>query len=251
MLLDARDDREFQKYLDKLEQQLHVKMWPILAAGVRMQVQSGDTRARAYVKSRGKPVLLAHYKKIYRDMFNAVVNKKKPDVTKAAPPATLTDFMDDQLDYIESYSGQMIQNISSSLADYISDWIFKGMQEGLSNQEIGRQIRDDANDIGKTRSATIARTETHNAAMFAMDESITAGQIEVKTKTWLSANDSRVRPSHAAMHEVTVNYDQPFNTDDGDMMFPGDDSLGADPSGFINCRCVILYNTESQDVEEY
>jgi hypothetical protein len=45
------------------------------------------------------------------------------------------------------------------------------------------------------------------------------------------------------MHGVAIARDQPFSLDGGDMMFPGDDSLGADAGEIINCRCAGLYET--------
>src|SRR5262249_49324116 len=137
---------------------------------------------------------------------------------------------------------------SNSMADYIRDVFMGGVQRGASNEEIAGELYDDIPDFSRNRAATIARTETHGAALWAIDQTIDEKQIEIVTKVWYTAQDARVRESHAAMHGVEIPRDDPFETDDGDMMYPGDDSLGADPGGIINCRCSVLYNTAEPTV---
>jgi uncharacterized protein with gpF-like domain len=65
----------------------------------------------------------------------------------------------------------------------------------------------------------------------------------VRTKTWWSAVDKRVRDSHKEAHCRTVPYDHPFTVGESVMMRPGDASLGAGPEEIVNCRCSVLFNT--------
>jgi hypothetical protein len=245
MLLNVRSDRDFQNYLDRIEQRLHVAMVPILAHGMRMVVRQGGVLAHAYIVGRGQPVLLKVYKRIYRDVYSSV--PPRDQLRKARDPWDWTegvnDFLDGQLDHLEREAGSKIVGIATSTADAIRDILVSGVGEGLSNNAIARDIYDHVGEFSQDRSARIARTETHGAAMDAMDESLDDKDIEVATKTWWTASDARVRPSHAAMHGVEIGREDPFELDGGDMMYPGDDSLGVDEGEIINCRCSVLYNT--------
>jgi uncharacterized protein with gpF-like domain len=121
-----------------------------------------------------------------------------------------------------------------------------GIAAGQSNAQIAQEIRDRAPEIAQSRAATIARTETHNSALEAIDASLKYKSIKVKTKTWWTAQDKRVRQSHIDVHRVSIDFDKPFWLGGVQMMRPGDQSLGAGPEEVINCRCALLYATESQ-----
>ena len=236
MLVDVRHDREFQAFLGKAEQRLHARMVPILAQGMRLYMSRGSVPAMHYMQQRGEPVLVRHYKRIYRDVYNSLPE----EVAKAAG---VNGFIDTMLSWIEREGGRQIQNISQSLMDFVNDTVMAGVRNEWGNDRIARQLREDIPVFSRNRSATIARTETHKAANAAMRESLDYKHITIRTKTWWAVNDKRTRASHRAMHGVTVPMNEPFVTDDGEMMHPGDDSRGADAGGIINCRCTVLYNT--------
>ena len=89
----------------------------------------------------------------------------------------------------------------------------------------------------------IARTETtrveNSAKQSIGDEGKRLGY--KMEKVWVATMDDRTRPDHLAMDGVAVPNDEPFVLPDGSqMMFPGDISLGADPSEIIQCRCTII-----------
>jgi|SRR5262245_28003158 len=238
MLINISSDREFQRYLDRTEQRLHVAMVPVLAGAMRLQLTDGGIAAEDFIKRRGEKILVRHYKLIFNQMYTATWHQ----VQKQARTG-VTAFMERMLSWIEREAATRIQFISQSTADLIRDFIFQGVQDGWSSTRIAREIVQEIPNISRKRSATIARTETHGAAMWAMDETIDEQRIQIQTKQWFTASDTRVRPSHQAMHGVTIARNEPFDTDDGQMMFPGDDSMGADAGGLINCRCSLLYFT--------
>lgn len=283
MLVNVNDDRNFQRFLDRREQQLHVAMYPVIAQGVRLTIQRGSFIAEEQVVKRGEAVLIAHYKRVFREVYGSVdrrrLNGNGRPLRDALQPALphrdpsshisrgqtmpdgtvtqkqgdddfdeddfegVTDFMGAQLSWIRTEAARAITRISHSLTEDIRQRVFDGVQEGWSQDKIARELANDLPDFSRNRAATIARTETHGAAMWAMDETVKYKGIEIVTKQWAANRDTRVRPSHAAMDGVTIPVDDPFETDDGDMMFPGDDSLGADAGGIINCRCAVKYFT--------
>jgi len=237
VLINVTHDREFQRFLDRREQMLHVEMMPLIRAGIRLQVSLGGVEAHNIMARRGKQILLRHYKQVFRQVYGLV-----PPMTKADNEGII-GFMDRMLGYLDVEAGTRIQNISQSLTDQIRTFIMDGVERGLGNTAIAREIFDASDDISRNRAATIARTETHGAAMWAMDETIDEKGIPIQTKTWSTAGDARVRPSHAAMHGVEIPREDLFELDGGSMMYPGDDSQGADEGELINCRCSVLYNT--------
>jgi Phage Mu protein F like protein len=236
MLINVRSDAKFQKYLDQEEQRLHVKMFPVLVAGIRIQVNTNALRAQMYVEERGQPILFDEYRRIYRDQYNAVSEQ----VTKRAEAS---DFVVEQTRFLLSESSRRITNISTSLREEITKLMLNGVAEGKSNNQITRELRALAPEIGKKRSATIARTETHNASLAAIEESLKFKSVKVNRKTWWTAQDKRVRESHRDVHGVTVDFDKPFDVGDAQMMRPGDQSLGAGAEEVVNCRCAVLYET--------
>ena len=235
MLLDVPDDREFQRYLDHVEQRLHVRLAPILAAAIHLQVARNFVQAQDYIKQRGRPLLELFYRRIYRDQFRAV--------TRQLEEKQLTPFMQEQLTWLQLHAASQITNISQTLTDQVADIVTDMVRQGKGAPAIAREIRKQAVTIGKARAAVIARTETHNAAMAAVEASLKYKNITIRSKTWQAVGDSKVRPSHAAVSGTTVPFDQPFTVGGSLMMRPGDGSLGAGAEEIVNCRCSVLYHT--------
>lgn len=100
-----------------------------------------------------------------------------------------------------------------------------------------------AQGFSPSRAHTIARTETHNAAMFASRR--TAETISAQTgldlvKKWVPALDERTRANHAAMtRHKAISLDAKFLVGGARMDRPGDPAGGA--ANVINCRCVLVY----------
>lgn len=95
------------------------------------------------------------------------------------------------------------------------------------------------------RGEMIARTEGLNGYragnMEAMRQLVDTGKVREDqiSRVWSSVLDSRTRPQHVAMEDVTVHgLSVPFTMPDGSrLMHPGDISLGAPGSQTIACRC--------------
>ena len=100
-----------------------------------------------------------------------------------------------------------------------------------------------ARGVSSSRAATIARTETHNAATFASRrtaETISARSGLEVLKKWIPALDERTRSSHAAMtRHQAISLDAEFLVNGARMDRPGDPAGGA--RNVINCRCVLVY----------
>ncbi len=98
--------------------------------------------------------------------------------------------------------------------------------------------------VSDFRARTIARTEIHNAATYAMQE--TAEEISDQTgititREWVAVEDERTRESHAVADGQIVGIDEPFEVDGEELDRPGADN--GSPENVINCRCTVIYNT--------
>ncbi|MEI6193392.1 MAG: hypothetical protein WCS42_03585 [Verrucomicrobiota bacterium] len=70
------------------------------------------------------------------------------------------------------------------------------------------------------------------------------GDAGIEYKAWLSSHGPTVREAHAQAEEdyldEPIPMDEPFTVMEEQLMFPGDDSLGASLENIINCQCVQL-----------
>ena len=103
----------------------------------------------------------------------------------------------------------------------------------------------------KYRGDVIARTEAIKGLRAGQAEGIVQGirkgDIEPSDVTirWDATGDSRTRLDHMMMEDKTVRLGQPFTLPDGsNMMYPGDDSLGAPAGQVIQCRCRAEYKVD-------
>lgn len=88
------------------------------------------------------------------------------------------------------------------------------------------------------RTEMIARTvsmQSYNAGSTELYK-----QAGVEQQEWVATNDNRTRESHAAANGQVVDVDTPFDVGGSQLLFPGDDSLGADVGEIVNCRCTTV-----------
>ena len=117
-----------------------------------------------------------------------------------------------------------------------------GQNEGESSKEIAKRLRRTGITLSKSRARTIARTETHNAALKATDESVRSSDLSIKEKEWSTTRDDRARANHRKADGQTVKMEDDFLVGNEKLSFPGDPKGSA--KNVINCRCVVLYHTK-------
>jgi hypothetical protein len=137
--------------------------------------------------------------------------------------------------------------IAKSTGKLIHILIKRGMEEGLSNQQIIDQLREKRKTFNKIRAARIVRTETHSASNKAINEAVKSTGYK-HTRIWRATIDDRVRGAkpkdrfdHLHVNKQARDLNTPFDVSREKLDFPGDPK--ASPGNTVNCRCVITYHT--------
>ena len=170
------------------------------------------------------PTMTRHYRRVFKAIF-ANANELYDKGTKADEVFILGRSVDFER-LVESYfAGRALtlSGISTRMANRIDKIIRDGRADNLTLAQISKSISDKVMPITRARAATIARTETHNAASFANHSyhGTVANDLGMEmVKQWVSIGGTP-------------------------MGYAGDPKGGA--KNVINCRCVIIY-TDAQDV---
>lgn len=87
----------------------------------------------------------------------------------------------------------------------------------------------------------VLTSENESNCIFNYDEYRSAVLSGRKNKTWITMNDKRVRHTHRILDYKTIPINGVFLVGDSEMLFPKDESLGANMKEIANCRCTIKY----------
>ena len=120
----------------------------------------------------------------------------------------------------------------------ITNAVTQGIIQGES---IAKRIaRDTArqNSDAMIRYARTATTGAQNAGRMETMHRARGMGINIR-KQWLATLDNRTRDSHQRLDGMEADVDDPFKSEFGDIMFPGDPH--ADPADVYNCRCTLVY----------
>lgn len=123
----------------------------------------------------------------------------------------------------------------------INNCVTQGIIQGESIRDIAKRIAETTGERGMNaalRNARTAYTAAQNAGRIeAMHQAERLG-IKVQ-KQWEAILDGRTRQTHRDLDGQVANVDEPFESDLGDIMFPGDPN--AAPENVWNCRCSLVY----------
>lgn len=152
--------------------------------------------------------------------------------------------------FLDEYAGDKITGIMQTTMDQVHTVLSEGFSAGKSIGDISKSISDKFTEIDTGRAHTIARTETLTAVSAGREQK----RVEFKKqfpetklmKMWVSAQDDRVRDSHADLDGKSVGADEAF---DNGLMYPRDPS--GDAEEVINCRCTdITFNADDKSAVE-
>ena len=188
-------------------------------------------------------LLQSHYRAVINEFGLRIVRDQKQE------------YLFDRIikEYFRLYGALRVTQISATTMKQLSRIISAGLEEGLALTVIASNIYESMRgSFTKYRAATIARTETHTAASFATHAINKQFNVPNQKKRWVAVNDLRARPWHTAMNGKVAEIDEDFivKADGVDyrMSYTGDPRGGA--LNTINCRCVTLYFTDEDELEE-
>ena len=122
----------------------------------------------------------------------------------------------------------------------VSSAITQGIIQGESVQKIARRITETACNgcySSAVRTARTAYTCAQNAGRVeGMRQARTLG-VDVQKK-WLAAHDGHTRDAHVHLDGQVRDVEEPFESDLGEIMYPGDPY--AAPANVYNCRCTLI-----------
>lgn len=122
----------------------------------------------------------------------------------------------------------------------INSEVLQGIVQGDSIPNIAKRLQNvtEMNRASAIRNARTTVTSAENKGR--MDMLHDAAEKGVIThKVWMAAIDARTREAHRLLDGQEQEIDDPFESELGDIMFPGDPE--ADPANVYNCRCTLTY----------
>jgi len=191
--------------------------------------------------------MMAIFRQNFKILMPAVYNlsveitgsKKSRDAMEYKADAFLVFLME----WVRQYGAVRAQETAKTTTDDLKRIISKAFEnEDPAPVIIKKALK--AKGLSAFRADTIARTETHQAAMYAHKRQIEnyaaqAASLGVTVKKqWSSVADERTRPWHTDMDGETVGLNEYFIVDGEKMDRPGDPDASAHNT--INCRCVLV-----------
>lgn len=123
----------------------------------------------------------------------------------------------------------------------IAGAITQGIIQGEDIGQIAHRIARTTGEKCYKSAVTNARTAYTGAQNAGRIEGMHQAQrLGIKMqKQWLATPDDRTRATHADLDGQVQNVDDPFDSELGNIDYPGDPN--ADPANVYNCRCSLLY----------
>ena len=118
--------------------------------------------------------------------------------------------------------------------------VLQGILQGESIPNIAKRLRNvtEMNRASAIRNARTTVTSAENKGRMDMLHDA-ANKGVITHKVWMAAIDARTREAHRLLDGQEQEIDDPFESEFGDIMFPGDPN--ADPANVYNCRCTLTY----------
>jgi len=146
---------------------------------------------------------------------------------------------------LAAYRADLITGVTDAAKNQVTSIVRRSMLTGQNLLDVEKQIGSavDAKGAFKSigaRAETIVRTEYRHVLGEAGQAGLREASEDVQglKKEWLTAEDDRVRESHAEANGQVVGVDEPFIVGGEELMYPGDPA--GSPENVCNCRCVSI-----------
>lgn len=127
---------------------------------------------------------------------------------------------------------QEIREVNERMLTELHELLSEGLAEQETEEDLRRRVLDYFGGE-RANARTVARTETFSAYSGGRFEAMR--EADIARHVWVTARDTKVRDSHAALEGERVLVGAPFSNG---LTYPLDPSGGA--SEVINCRCVTI-----------
>ena len=128
--------------------------------------------------------------------------------------------------------------------------MMQGILQGVSLPELSRKLAEEVGEKdykSAIRNARTMMTGAQNAGRIGSYNRAAELGIKLK-KTWVAVHDMRTRHAHRQLDGQTVEVNEPFKSELGDIMFPGDPNA-ENPSNIYNCRCTLLSQIKGYEID--
>lgn len=175
-------------------------------------------------------LLVTNYSRTITEFANFTREQIKTSLKKQT-------FLDLVQSFIAREALRKSQFIVGTNVELVRDAITDGVGQGLGELDIAKGIKEALGGaIAIPRARTIARTEVHNAATYAMQEIAQSSNLNLM-REWVSVHDERTRDAHVEADGQIRGLNEPFDVGGESIDRPGEGS----PENSINCRCTIAY----------
>lgn len=241
---------EMTRMMTRLENIQARQLKPILnkqylnaASLVRQGVLDAVDHVVSQERARLSILFLKHYRRVATTFSNKtykVIEDSKKFINVPDIKGPKDEFWAELNRWTRKETASKVTGIQRTSRKLLAKTIQKGMNEGLSNHAIAKNLVKNGRISTPFRAKTIAITETHTAAVKSVDAAIRSTRIEME-KEWIANIDKRTRPAHVDADGQKVAQDGMFIVDGIAMAYPGDPKGGANNT--VRCRCVLMYHT--------
>ncbi len=140
-------------------------------------------------------------------------------------------------EWAAAHAADAVKSILATNLKDIRRIILKAIAGEISAELVVRRIRQLYKDLSQTKAERAARTEVAAASGYGQRQAALQSGF-VKTHTWLTSRDDRVRDSHAALEGQMRPLNEKFSNG---LLYPGD--TAGEASDVVQCRCVEGYGT--------
>ena len=262
--MNARQRSEYWVKVERLRRQLDSKYYEKFKNSISKQFNNFANRIKrdglgAAKSSLGLDLWEKELIKIFESLYkeaavligNSVYRAIKIDANRKGMTFGFNrDWTQQMMDFLMTQGFVLVSDITSTTKKKLLSIVQKGIEDGLSVDEIVKLITSDEQLAYEAfRARRIVRTEVMRASNMASMMAADSHDFYVD-KQWISARDNRTRRiprdqfDHVELDGVIVKYDETFNETgkDGEpvaAMQPGD--ISAPPGFTINCRCTVAF----------
>lgn len=176
---------------------------------------------------------------LIKDIWVDTANTVSENTTEQLVKTRIKDISNQTeiIDFIDNVVASKVKGIMDTTILDIKSVILSGFADGLTNENIAKNLKGLFEETYKNRSKTIARTEVGGAASYGDFKAAETTGV-VKEKIWMTTGGFDVRDTHEAINGQRRKMNEPFSNG---LMYPLDPNGKA--SEVINCNCILIYDT--------